>query len=40
MQFGDIIANLFASLLLTWVLAIVFSLAGRPLWPEREAKTL
>jgi len=38
MQFSEIIANLFAALLLTCLLAIVFSLAGRPLWPEQEAK--
>lgn len=38
MQFVEIIANLLAALLLTCVVAIVYSLAGRPLWPEREAK--
>lgn len=38
MQLGEIIANLFAAVLLICVVALVFFAGGRPLWPDREAK--
>ncbi|PBC02372.1 polymerase [Mesorhizobium sp. WSM3860] len=38
MQLGEIIANMFAALLLMCVVALVFFAGGRPLWPDREAK--
>jgi hypothetical protein len=38
MQFGEIIANAFAALLLAALIAGVFLLFGRPLWPVRQAQ--
>ena len=38
MQLGEIIANIFAALLVACILAFVFLLAGKPLWPQHEAK--
>jgi ABC-type siderophore export system fused ATPase/permease subunit len=38
MQFGEFIANMFATVLLLGLLAIVFFLFGKPLWPERTAR--
>jgi hypothetical protein len=38
MQFGGIIANVCATVLLLSVLAIVFLLFGKPIWPERTAR--
>jgi hypothetical protein len=38
MQPGRIIANLFATLFLAALVAGVFLVFGRPLWPERQAK--
>ncbi|CDX21563.1 O-antigen polymerase (modular protein) [Mesorhizobium sp. ORS 3324] len=38
MQLGEMIANLFAALMLMCVVAAVFFVAGKPLWPHREAK--
>ncbi|OHV87418.1 hypothetical protein ORS3428_21605 [Mesorhizobium sp. ORS 3428] len=35
---GEVIANVFAALLLACVLAIIFAVAGRPLGRELEAK--
>ncbi|RUU06533.1 polymerase [Mesorhizobium sp. USDA-HM6] len=37
MQLGEIIANTFAAFLLACVLVIVLLVAGKPLWPSREA---
>jgi hypothetical protein len=36
MRLGDIIAEIFAALLVICVLAIVLFLGGRPVWPKRE----
>ena len=38
MQLGEIIANTFAALLVMGVMAVVFLIAGKPLWPQYEAK--
>ncbi|TIQ37205.1 MAG: polymerase [Mesorhizobium sp.] len=38
MQLGELIANLFAAMLLMCVLAIVFFLFGKPLWQQQDAK--
>ncbi len=38
MQLGDIIANVFAAVLAGCVLVIVFLVAGRPLFPGRQAR--
>ncbi|MCA0050200.1 polymerase [Mesorhizobium sp. B283B1A] len=38
MQIGEIIANLLAAVLLICVIAVIFLVAGKPLWPIREAK--
>jgi len=40
MRLGDIIAETCAALLVACVLAIVFFLGGRPVWPEREVKMM
>ncbi|RRH94843.1 polymerase [Mesorhizobium tamadayense] len=37
MKPGEFIANLFAALLLAGLIAGVFLVFGRPLWPERQA---
>ncbi|MDX8483218.1 polymerase [Mesorhizobium sp. VK24D] len=37
MQPGEIIANAFAALLLAVLIAGIFLVFGRPLWPERRA---
>ncbi len=37
MHIGEIIANLFAVVLLLCVIAVAFFAAGKPLWPVREA---
>ena len=36
MQLGEIIANVFAALLLFFVLAAVIVVANEPLWPEHH----
>lgn len=38
MQIGEIIADLLAAVLLICVIAVIFLVAGKPLWPIREAK--
>ncbi|WFP74941.1 polymerase [Mesorhizobium sp. WSM4906] len=38
MQLGEMIANLFAALLLAALITGIFLLFGRPLWPAREAQ--
>lgn len=38
MQPGEMIANLFATLLLGALIGGVFLVFGRPLWPERHAQ--
>ncbi|KUM27717.1 hypothetical protein AU467_15060 [Mesorhizobium loti] len=38
MQPGEFIANLFAALLLAAVIAGIFLVFGRPLWPQRHAQ--
>ncbi|ESY62241.1 hypothetical protein X742_33635 [Mesorhizobium sp. LNHC232B00] len=35
MQFGEIVANLCATVFLLSLAAIVFLLFGKPIWPER-----
>ncbi|WP_245322404.1 polymerase [Mesorhizobium sp. WSM3882] len=37
-QLGEMIANLCAAILLMCLVATVFFLAGKPLWPDQEAK--
>lgn len=39
-QPGNMIANLFAALLLAVLIGGVFLLFGRPLWPRRDAQML
>jgi hypothetical protein len=36
MQLGEIIANLFAALLLACVLGVVFFFAAQPIWPDHH----
>ncbi|TGQ86173.1 polymerase [Mesorhizobium sp. M1C.F.Ca.ET.204.01.1.1] len=38
MQFGEIIANTFAAILVICGLALIFLVAGRPLFPRRHAR--
>ncbi|MDX8512527.1 polymerase [Mesorhizobium captivum] len=38
MQPGEFIANLFSALLLAAVIAGIFLVFGRPLWPARQAQ--
>lgn len=38
MQLGEMIANVLAAVFLACVIAIVFFLAGMPLWPPHEAR--
>ena len=38
MNLGEMIANTFAAVLLILLFTIVFVLAGKPLFPRREAK--
>lgn len=38
MQLGEIIANLFAALILICALVAMFVMANQPLWPHRDAK--
>ncbi|WP_202379461.1 polymerase [Mesorhizobium sp. 131-2-5] len=38
MQFGELIANMFAAVLLLGLLAIGFFIFGKPVWPERTAR--
>lgn len=38
MQLGEIIANVFAAILVACALVIVFLVAGRPLFPRRQAR--
>ena len=40
MQPGNMIANLFAALLLALVIGGVFLLFGGPLWPQRHAQMI
>ncbi|PBC06671.1 polymerase [Mesorhizobium sp. WSM3859] len=40
MQPGNMIANLFAALLLALLIGGVFLLFGRPLWPQRHAQMI
>lgn len=38
MQPGNMIANLFAALLVAGLVGVVFLLFGKPLWPQRQAQ--
>ncbi|MBZ9768278.1 polymerase [Mesorhizobium sp. CA6] len=38
MRLGEIIANMFAAMLLICGLALIFLVAGRPLFPRRQAR--
>ncbi|MGT2466387.1 polymerase [Mesorhizobium atlanticum] len=38
MRLGDIIANTFAAILVICGLALIFLVAGRPLFPRRQAR--
>jgi len=40
MNLGEMIANTFAAVLLIRLFTIVFVLAGKPLFPRREARWL
>jgi hypothetical protein len=37
-QIGEIIANVFATVLLLGILAVIFIISGKPILPERTAR--
>ncbi|RVD17001.1 polymerase [Mesorhizobium sp. M4B.F.Ca.ET.017.02.2.1] len=38
MRLGDLIAEIFATLLAISVVAVLFFMGGKPLWPDNQAK--
>jgi len=39
-RLGEMIAEVFIALLLVAAMAVAFFLAGKPFWPEHEARTV